>query len=116
MSSSDEYLDFGYTANLSLFQPPLVDTGIEKTKWVPYKSVSQMDRGLEFVVANNSSAYIDLSRTRLHLQVKVCLEDGSSLPVIPPGVEIPPNADVGPVNLFHSSLFQQVSLNDFVKM
>lgn len=114
MTESDEYFDFGYSANLSLFQPPLIDSGVEKTRWIPYKSVSQMDRGLEFVVSNNSSAYIDLSRIRLQLQVQIRQEDGTALPIIPPGADkIPPEADVGPCNLFHSSLFQQVRLLSF---
>ena len=88
MTESDDFMEFGYTSELSLFKPSMIDSGVQKTRWIPYKPVTQMERGLEFVVNNNSSAYIDLSRTTLNLQVQVLKEDGTVLPKMPPGLEI----------------------------
>ncbi len=148
MADQEDIMEFGYSSELSLFKSSLIDTGVQKIRWIPYKPVSQMERGLEFVVNNNSSAYLDLSRTTLSLQVQVLKEDGTVLPKIGTGLDVSSDGskfvylymklnltinskkclmnftfqvhsfyiicvhylftDIGPVNLFHSSLFQQV--------
>ena len=59
MNTSSDSMEFGYTSELSIFKPSLVDTGVQKVRWIPYKPVTQMERGIEFVINNNSSAYID---------------------------------------------------------
>ena len=92
MNTSSDIMEFGYTSELSLFKPSLIDTGVQKVRWIPYKPVTQMERGIEFVVNNNSSAYIDLARTTLNLQVQILKEDGTVLPEIGKGLDIPEGA------------------------
>ena len=92
MNATEEVMEFGYSSELSIFKPSIIDSGVQKIRWIPYKPVSQMERGIEFVVNNNSSAYIDLSRTTLNLQVQILKEDGTALPKIPEGLNIPKDA------------------------
>lgn len=87
--NTKDYLDLGYAQELSLFQPSLIDTGVQKTRWIQHKPVTQMERNLEFVITNNSSAYIDLARTTLQLQVQLLKQDGSVIPEVPSGIDIP---------------------------
>ncbi len=88
MSDQDDIMEFGYSGELSLFKPTLIDSGVQKVRWIPYKPVSQMERGLEFVINNNSSAYLDLSKISLSLQVQVLKEDGTVLPAVGPGLDV----------------------------
>ncbi len=88
MGEQEDIMEFGYSSELSLFKSSLIDSGVQKTRWIPYKPVSQMERGLEFVVNNNSSAYLDLSRTTLSLQVQVLKEDGTVLPGVGTGLDV----------------------------
>ena len=88
MNAQDDVMEFGYSDELSLFKPTLIDSGVQKMRWIPYKPVSQMERGLEFVVNNNSSAYLDLSKISLSLQVQVLKEDGTVLPDIGSGLDV----------------------------
>ena len=88
MNDQEDVVEFGYSSELSLFKPTLIDSGIQKMRWIPYKPVSQMERGLEFVVNNNSSAYLDLAKISLSLQVQVLKEDGTVLPDVGPGLDV----------------------------
>ena len=88
MNTSSDIMEFGYTSELSIFKPSLLDTGVQKVRWIPYKPVTQMERGIEFVINNNSSAYIDLARTSLNLQVQVLKEDGTALPELGKGLDV----------------------------
>ncbi len=92
MNTSSDSMEFGYTSELSIFKPSLVDTGVQKVRWIPYKPVTQMERGIEFVINNNSSAYIDLARTSLNLQVQILKEDGTAIPPLGDGLDIPEDA------------------------
>ena len=81
--SEESHVEFGYSQQLSLFQPSIVDTGVEKFRCIPIRPVSQMDNSLEFVVKNQSSAYIDFKRTTLQIKAQVLLSDGTAIPTVP---------------------------------
>ena len=82
MENEESHIEFGYLSQLSLFQPSIIDTGVERFRCVPTRPVSQMDNSLEFVVKNSSSAYIDFARTTLQLKVQVLMSDGSPIPAV----------------------------------
>lgn len=90
---------------LNLFQPPIIQTAIEKTSIVEFRPTTQLtDDGFSpvtFSVGGDSRNYIDLSRTRLHVDGKIVLKDGSILPKASP---------IAPVNLTLQSLWSAIEL------
>ena len=71
-----------YGSNLHLFEKAPVDKALEKTEWIPFSPVSQMAKNapLEFDIPGNAAAYLDLSKTRLRVGVKITKADGNRLP------------------------------------
>ena len=66
---------------LSLFQPPYKEYGVEQIKWVNYRPVSQITNSsaIEFNIAGTSADYLLLSKTFLHVKVKIVHTDCTSL-------------------------------------
>ena len=94
-------------SELDLFSLPPTQTSIDKGQWVEYHPISTISDGgpIEFFISGSSDEYMDLNQTQLYIQAKITKADGTDLT----------DADqVGPVNLFLQSLFNQVdvSLND----
>lgn len=94
-------------SELDLFSLPPTQTSIEKGQWVEYHPISTISDGgpIEFVISGSGDEYMDLNQTQLYIQAKVTKANGTNLD----------DADqVGPVNLFLQSLFNQVdvSLNE----
>ena len=102
----------GYSSQMALFQMPPINTGIDNVRWVDFTPINQYSNGsvIDFVLHPNPTAYIDLSRCYLHVQAKVSQENGDPLPAVPIGNDIPDECKVGPVNLWLSSLFADMSL------
>ena len=88
---------------LSLFQPPYKEYGVEQIKWVNYRPVSQITNSsaIEFNIAGTSADYFLLSKTFLHVKVKIVHTDGTSLAK---------DEEVSLTNLALSSLFRQVDV------
>jgi len=76
---------------------------MENGKWIEYHSLTTVGDGspIEFDIAGNGEAYVDLANTMLYVQVKITKQDGSVLD---------DDVHVGPVNLFLHSLFSQVNI------
>lgn len=89
-------------SELDLFCEPSVNLTHEKGFHITYQPLGSIESGpLEYFISGSSEDYIDLSRTYLHLVVKIVKHDGSNLT----DTDI-----VEPANLFLHSLFSQVDL------
>ena len=89
---------------LNIFSKPLIQTAVEKVHFVEYQSVNQIatqDAPITFHLGGDSQDYLDLSRGRLFVRVKLVKEDDTSVPA----AEKP-----APVNLVLHSLFSQVEV------
>ena len=90
-------------SELMLFQPPVVNHGMEYLQWVECRPVNQIteDGSIDIHLKASGSQYLDLQRSRLYVKAKIVTEDGKDL------VE----ADVvTPVNLWLQSLWNQVDV------
>ena len=89
---------------LALFHPGVKEKSVHSTSWINYRSVSQISNSsaIEFNVSGTTSDYILLSKTRLHLKVRIVkAADGSA---------IDSTNDVSFVNLAMHSMFRQVDI------
>lgn len=94
-------------SELNLFSLPPTQTSIDSSYWVQYKPVSSLtnEGPIEYVIPGNSDEYLDLPHTLLY--VKVTFQP----PATPnEGDTDAMRAQVGPVNNFMHSLFDQVSV------
>ena len=103
--------------NLSLFQLPTTDLGVERVQWVEYRPASQSDEVIEFAISGAGHQYIDLQNTKLFIKAKILKPDGSNLPSLLKDQDgdvtvqnMNPEGFVAPVNLWLHSLFSQVDL------
>ena len=71
----------GYDGRYGIFKPPHVETATRQELVSEYRSISQIKpmEVIEFNVPNSSLYYMDLSRTKLHLKIRIRKEDGSSV-------------------------------------
>ena len=98
--SSTDLLD----NDLSLFQPPEVETGTLTKEWITHRPINQITDGapIEFHVPGTSTTYIDLKNTLVYLKFKIVKSDGANLEAT--DKERPIN------NLLHS-VFSQVDVH-----
>ena len=90
-----------YPPELALFDAPDSTIAVQKVEYVEYRPTSQLNSGpLQFHVPPSSS-YIDLSRTKLCLKIRIAQADGT------PAADA---AAVAPVNLVLHSLWEQVDI------
>ena len=90
-------------SELMLFQPPVVNEGIEYLQWIECRPVNQIteDGSIDIHVKASGSQYLDLQRSRFYVKAKIVNEDGGNLVA----------ADVvTPVNLWLQSLWNQVDV------
>ena len=90
-------------SELMLFQPPVVNEGIEYLQWIECRPVNQIteDGSIDIHVKASRSQYLDLQRSRLYVKTKIVKDDGGNLVA----------ADVvTPVNLWLQSLWNQVDV------
>ena len=105
---------------LSLFGLPPTQTSVESMNFIDYRPISQITDNqapIDFEMSGNGMDYVDLSRTRLYVKVKIVKADGSDIDDIPDDSTTPPTPapdNVGPVNFFLHSMFGQIDvhLND----
>ena len=99
----------GHQSNLALFHPLPVDTGVESIQWIEYRPVSQLNNGsiVEFNVSPSSMEYIDLSKTRLHVKLRIIKSDGSA---------VTPEDKVAFINMPLASMWRQVGFVFYVTL
>lgn len=89
-------------SELDLFTLPPTQTSIENSHFVYYNPVSTLsdDAPIEFIVPGHGDEYIDLAHTMIKVRAKIVKPDGTAT--------ITDN--VGPVNNFLHSIFNQVDV------
>ena len=105
MLSNNKMSNFGlgFNSELAIFQPPVINVGIERLQWLEISPISQLteDGSVDIVIPVSGSQYLDLKRSRIHVKAKIVKQDGSNCE----------KGDiVSPVNLWLSSLFSQVNV------
>ena len=88
---------------LALFHSGTKEKGVQEICWINFRPVSQISNSsaIEFNINGTSSDYILLSKTRLHVKVRILRSDGTPVQV---------TDDVALVNLGLHSLFRQVDI------
>ena len=92
-------------SELSILDPQIFQTTMEKGCWVDYPAQIIADNGtgqVEFYVPASMSDYMDLNDTMLYLKVKIVQTDDGN---------IPSNAEIAFTNMPISSLFADVQLS-----
>ena len=86
---------------LMVFEPTVVNRGIESSYFVEYLPTNQIndDGPIEFAIPPSGSMYIDFSKTTMCIKAKIIKADGTNLG---------PKDVVTPINLFFHTMFQQV--------
>ena len=86
---------------LMVFEPTVVNRGIESSYFVEYLPTNQIndDGPIEFAIPPSGSMYIDFSKTTMCIKAKIVKADGTNLG---------PKDVVTPINLFFHTMFQQV--------
>ena len=67
----------GENSSLQLFQVPVTDVSILKSKWVDYEPVQSGTNPIEFVIKPLSD-YIDIDKTELRLVMKITKRNGGA--------------------------------------
>ena len=107
-------------SSLALFQPALIETGIQREYWVECSPVSSIssESCLEFSIPGTSMDYINLKKSRLCIEFKVTKENGDPIIYEADALGVPTaNSDqVAPINFPLNTIFRQVdvSLNQMV--
>ena len=95
--------NLGFNSELLLFQPPVINTGVEHIQWLHISPISQLteDAAIDFVIPGAGPQYLDLRRSRLYIKVKIVKGDNT---------DCTEEDIVSPVNLWMCSLFSQVNV------
>lgn len=74
-------MEEGYSRELALFERSIEDRGVQSRSYVEFQPSVPIAEAtaLEFRYSGNTSDYIDLSRTRLHLKFKIVNNDGDTV-------------------------------------
>lgn len=88
---------------LALFQPAREERAVDEVNWINYRPVSQISNSsaIEFSISGTGTDYIQLSKTRLYLQLRLLRPDGTPVD----GTD-----DVALVNIAPHALFRQVDV------
>ena len=68
----------GENSSLQLFQVPVTDVSVVKSKWVDYEPVQSGTNPIEFVIKPLSD-YIDINKTELRLVIKIVRNNGGDI-------------------------------------
>ena len=92
-----------FNSDMILFQPPVVNHGIEYLQWIECRPVNQKteDGSIDIHLKASGSQYLDLQRSRLYVKAKFVNENGDALET---------TYIVTPVNLWLQSLWNQVDV------
>ena len=88
---------------IALFQRGATEKAVQEVVWVNYRPVGQISSGsvIEFNINGTSGFYILLSKSKLHLKVRIIKDDGTP---------VASTDNVALVNLSLHSLFRQVDV------
>ena len=78
MASAHQHSVSGENSGLQLFQVPVTDVSIVKSKWVDYEPVQSGTNPIEFVIKPLSD-YIDINKTELKLVIKITKNNGGDI-------------------------------------
>ena len=91
-----------HTEEVALFSLPPVNVGEDKVSWTEYRP-SFMTSGeyssIQFNILGNSTQYVDLGRTELHIRVRIVKDDGTPIDM---SVVNNPESGVPIDNILHS--------------
>ena len=95
--------DLGFNSELMLFQPPVVNSGVDYVQWMECRPLNQLteEGSVDLQVTGQGSQYLDLQRSRLYVKAQIVKEDGS---------KVTAEEKVSPSNLWLQSLFSQVDV------
>lgn len=95
--------NMGFNSELLLFQPPVINTGIDQLQWLEISPISQLteDSAVDIVIPGSGPQYLDLKRSRLYVKAKIVKEDGTACTE---------TDKVTPVNLWLQSLWSSVNV------
>ena len=70
-----------FNSEMMLFQPPVVNHGIEYLQWIECRPVNQIteDGSIDIHLKASGSQYLDLQRSRLYVKAKIVNENGDAL-------------------------------------
>ena len=99
-------------SELELFTLPATQTAIDSSQWVEYRPITTLgDSGpVQFAIMGSGEEYVDLSETYIQVSAQILKPDGSDLVTDVNGVA-GDDIDIGPVNNWLHSLFEQVEVN-----
>ena len=88
---------------LALFHPGATEKAVKEVKWINFRPSTQINNSgpLEFVINGTTGDYVLLSKTRLHVKVKIKKSNGE---------DVTPADNVALINLSLHSLFRQVDV------
>ena len=78
MASAHPFSVPGENSSLQLFQVPVTDVSIVKSKWVDYEPVQSGTNPIEFVIKPLSD-YIDINKTEWRLVIKITKNNGGDI-------------------------------------
>ena len=70
-----------FNSEMMLFQPRVVNHGIEYLQWIECQPVNQIteDGSIDIHLKASGSQYLDLQRSRLYVKAKIVNENGDAL-------------------------------------
>ena len=96
-----------FKAEIDIFTPPTIQTAVENGSWIAISPLNGFETGtLEFNIPPTDE-YIDLSETELYLKVSIRKKNTTDETQSSP---ITDTDEIGPVNNFAGSIFDQVQL------
>jgi hypothetical protein len=100
-----EFFVEGIPSELSLFELPPTQTGVENIKMenvLPTSTISENSPIFFEISVQNGIEYLDLMRSQMNVKMRVKHENGTKLAA---------GEDVAPVNVFLQSLFSQIDVS-----
>lgn len=93
--------DENHSSQLSIFEPPPIDTTIQTREWAEFRPINQISEysALEFNIPPLSTGYMDLKNSRMKIKLRII--DHMNLPVTE-------GDSVGLTNLPLRAIFAQV--------
>jgi len=74
----------GYSRELALFEKSVEDRGVQSISYIEYQPSAPLSgtKALEFHHSGNTTDYVDLSRTRLHVKFKITKADDTEIKAV----------------------------------
>jgi len=93
----------GYSQELALFETPIIDHGVLSVDYIEFQPTAPLNESaaLEFHYSGSSSDYIDLSKIKLKMKLKITKADGTA---------VTDTDNVGFINLPSQTMFSQLDV------